>query len=326
MYLEGSFRYMANSISYKQNLSEPLNCLAAQRTLYSKAKQLSLTQILLSVPLIIVIAIITMVFNDKSLSQKIGVQQIDISWIAAFVGVSVALFDLFVITPAINTLKDKAAKIQELFDTSVFQLPWNGVAAGRMPDHEEIIKYSRRIRENPEEINKLKNWYSDKLDSMPLSISTIMCQRSNLWWDLDLRNYYSNIITFVAFILFFILLCIGLYDELTLKKFFLVVLAPALPIIIFAARQRIDNRNAINQLTYLKDLLNTGWNEILSMDLSDDDILGLARKLQDQIYLNRKNNPLIFDWIYELRKSKQHESMFYSIDQMITEYENRTHT
>lgn len=311
---------MTDTISTKQNRPEQLNCLAAQRVLYTKAKQLSSVQIILSVPLIIIISVAILALNDKALTQKIGIQQIDISWVVAFVGVIVALLDLVVITPTISRFKDKAAKIQELFDTSVFDLPWNDVAVGSKPDHEEINKYSRSIREKQEELDKLEHWYSSKLDDIPVSASTIICQRSNLSWDCDLRTYFSSIIGGVALLLIFILMIIGLYEELTLKRFFLVVFAPALPIIIFAIRHWVDNNKAISQLTALKELLNTTWQELLSEEKSQNYIMERARKLQDQIYLNRKNNPLIFDMIYEQRKSKQHESMFYSIDQMVDEY------
>jgi len=317
---------MVDNISIKQDRPEQLNCLAAQRQLYTIAKQLSYIQIILSVPLIIIISIAALVLNDSTLTQKIGIQQTDISWVAAFVGVTVALIDLMIITPIINGFRDKAAKIQELFDTSVFNLPWNDVAVGNKPDHEEISKYSRRIRGEQEEYNKLKCWYSDKLDGIPVSASTVICQRSNLFWDSDLRKYFSIIIGCVAFSLVFFLMVVGVYEGLTLKSFFLIVVAPALPIIVFATRQWIDNSKAISQLTALKELLSTTWLELLSGEKSDSYILERARKLQDQIYLNRKSNPLIFDWIYELRKSKQHENMFYSINQMIDEYEHELST
>jgi len=317
---------MADNFSIKQNRPEQLNSLAAQRQLYTQAKQLSYVQIILSVPLIIIISIATLVLNDNALAQKVGVQQIDISWIAAFVGVTVALIDLLVITPIINGFRDKAAKIQELFDASVFDLPWNDVAVGIKPDHEDISKYSRKIRGKQDEYNKLRYWYSDKLDGIPLSAATVICQRSNLLWDSDLRKYFSIIAGGVALFLVIFLMAIGVYEGLTLKSFFLVVFAPALPIIIFSTRQWIDNNKAISQLTSLKELLNTTWEELLSGEKSDSYILERARKLQDQIYLNRKSNPLIFDWIYELRKSKQHENMFYSIDKMIDEYKHEFST
>lgn len=317
---------MANNFSERQNIPQQLDCLAAQRTLYRKSKSIAAIQIWLSVPLIIFISISALVMNDKDISQLIGFQQVDISWVSAFVGVVVALLDVLILTPLIDNLKEKAAKIQELFDTSVLDLPWNDVAIGSMPDHEDLNKYSRPIKENQKELSKLKDWYSVKLDNLPIEAVSIICQRSNIYWDSELREYFSKLMNAIAISVVLILIVIGLYQGLTLRTFFLVVLAPALPIIIFSSRQCIENKKAINQLGLLKNLVNESWDNLLLQQEAVSKLTERARAIQDQIYINRKTNPLIFDWIYKIRKSRQHEAMYYSIDNMIDQYRNSTIT
>ena len=319
------FQNMAD-FSERQNKPQQLNHLAAQRTLYRKAKSITAIQIILSVPLIIFISIIVLALNNKDISQFIGFQQVDISWISAFAGVVVALLDVLILTPLIDNLKEKAAKMQELFDASVLGLPWNYVATGSAPDHEDVNKYSRPIRENTEELSKLKNWYSVKLDNLPIEAASIICQRSNLCWDSELREYFSKVMGAIAIFVILLLVTIGLYEGLNLKTFFLIVLAPALPIIIFSSRQWIENKKAIRQLTSLKNLVNESWNNLLEKRGGVPKLMEQARAIQDQIYINRKSNPLIFDWVYEKHKSRQHESMYYSIDQMIDEYRKSTGT
>jgi len=311
---------MANYFTERQNEPKHLDYLSAQRNLYRKAKRTTAIQILLSGPLIVCISIAVLILNNKDISQLVGFQQVDISWVSAFTGVVVALVDVLIITDIVNSLKEKAATIQELFDTSVFGLPWNNVAAGSMPDYEEVNKYSRTIRESPEEFSKLKNWYSIKLDNLPIEVSIIICQRSNLCWDSELRNYFSKLMGAIALFVIFFLTAIGLYEGMTLKKFFLIVLAPSLPIVIFAIRNWIDNKRAISQLKSLKNIVNKSWDNLLTMRESKSKLMERARAVQDQIYINRKSNPLIFDWIYEKHRPRQHESMYYSIDQMINQY------
>ncbi len=313
---------MANNFSERQNMPQQLNYLAAQRTLYRKAKQVTAIQIWLSVPIIIVISITSLVLNDKHISQNIGFQQMDISWVSAFVGVVIALLDVLFLSPFIDKLKEKAAKIQELFDTSVLGLPWNHVAAGGFPDYEDVDKYSHPIRGNQEEYEKLKNWYSDKLDALPAEAVAIICQRSNLCWDAELREYFSRLMGATAILVVLILVSVGLYQGLTLKTFFLIVMAPALPIIIFSSRQWLENKKAISQLSSLKNLVNESWDSLISKQKGSQELIAHSRSTQDQIFINRKGNPLIFDWLYEKNKSRQHGSMFYSIDQMIDQYNN----
>ncbi|WP_321495687.1 S-4TM family putative pore-forming effector [uncultured Desulfobacter sp.] len=311
---------MVDSFSERQNEPQKLNYLAAQRTLYKKAKSITAIQIFLSVPLIIFVSIAALILNDKDISQLVGLQQVDISWVSAFTGVVVALLDVLILTSLVDNLKEKAAKIQELFDTTVLGLPWNNVAIGSMPDHEDVNKYSRPIRERPDELSKLKDWYSSKLDNLPIETSLIICQRSNLCWDSELRDYFSKLMGAIALFVILFLVAIGLYEGMTLKNLFLIVLAPALPIVIFSTRQWIDNKKAISQLTSLKNFVNDSWDNLLAMQESESRLMERARAVQDQIFINRKTNPLIFDWIYEKQKSRQHESMYYSIDQMIDQY------
>lgn len=311
---------MANDFSERQNQPQQLNYLAAQRTLYRKAKRVTAIQIWLSVPLIMAISIISIILNDKGISQAMGFQKVDISWVSAFAGVVIAILDVLFLSPLIDNLKEKAAKIQELFDTSVLSIPWNQVGVGGTPDHEDINKYSLPIRGNQEEYEKLKNWYSDKLDSLPIEAVAIICQRSNLCWDSELREYFSRLMGAVAVLLVVFLFSVGLYQGLTLKNFFLVVMAPALPIIIFSSKQWIENKKAITQLASLKNVVNDAWDNVISKRQSTTKLKTNARSIQDQIFMNRKSNPLIFDWLYEKNKSRQHESMYYSIDQMTDQY------
>ena len=317
---------MANSFSDSQNMPQQLNYLAAQRTLYRNAKRVNVIQIWLSVPIIIVISIISLSLNDKYISQIFGFQQVDISWVSAFAGVVIALLDVLILSPLIDNLKEKAAKIQELFDTSVLGLPWNNVGAGGTPDHEDVDKYSLPIKGNQEEYEKLKNWYSDKLDALPSEAVAIICQRSNLCWDAELRENFSRLMGAASMLVVLILVLVGLYQGLTLKSFFLFVMAPALPIIIFSSRQWLENKKAITQLAALKNNVNESWDSLISKRRSSSELIANARLIQDQIFKNRKDNPLIFDWLYEKSKSRQHGSMYYSIDQMIEQYRQSINT
>ncbi|MDZ7640966.1 MAG: S-4TM family putative pore-forming effector [Desulfurivibrio sp.] len=261
-------------------------------------------------PLIILVSLAALALNDNDISKLIGFKQLDISWVSAFVGVVVALLDVLILTSAIDNLKEKAAKIQEMFDTSLLGLPWNYISIGNQPDHEDVSKYSRRIRENQEELSEFRNWYSVKLDSLPIEAVSIICQRSNLCWDSELREYFSKLMGHRSRLLsVMFLILIGLYQGLTLKTFFLVVLAPALPIIIFSSRQWIENKKAISRLSTLKDLVNESWGTLFEKREDVSTLKSRSRAIQDQIYINRKGNPLIFDWVYEKHKSRQQEAM-----------------
>ncbi len=312
---------MDNKVSIRQNLPENLKCLAAQKALYSRAKKVTGFQLIMSVPVIVIISIISVVLNNNDLAKQFDYNPVDISWLVVFVSVSIALLDLAVLSPSVAKTKDKAARMQELFDCRVLGIPWNEVAVGQKPDYEEISKCSKQLMENEKEFNKLRDWYSTHIDGVPSNVSMIICQRSNLWWDADLRTAVSNYITIMAGMLFVFLLCMGIYKGLTLQSFFVVVVAPSLPVIIFATRQRIDNSAALNRVTSLKELVNRYWQELLLPEGDDTCLVDHSRRIQDQIYLNRRENPLIFDWIYNNKRIQQNVDMCYSIEQLKKEYQ-----
>lgn len=311
---------MANDFSDRQNMPQQLNYLAAQRAIYRKAKGIAVLRFFINVPFVVIISVTAIILNKNNILQAVGFQQIDLSWVPAFFAVVVTLLDMLILTSLIDDLREKAAKIQELFDTSVLGLPWNHIATGERPDHEDINKYSHSIRKNQEEFLKLIDWYSAKLNNLPIEVVAIICQRSNLCWDAELREYFARLMAAIAIFWVILLVAIGLYQGLTLKTFFLNVMVPTLPVIIFSSRQWIENKRAITQLVSLKSLVNESWENLLAQRESESKLMRKARAIQDQIFINRKTNPLIFDWVYEKNKRLQHESMYYSIDEMIDQY------
>lgn len=144
---------------------------------------------------------------------------------------------------------------------------------------------------------------------------------SVFFWKL-VHGFRYNIL--LAIFLLLLLLGVGFLVGLTLKSFFLTVLAPALPALLYSIRQFYENTEALQELTQLKGEIKIAWSELLNKQNSIDKNKNLVRSIQSKIYINRKNNPLIFDWFYKLHKDTQHESMYYSVEKLIEEYVIKT--
>lgn len=313
---------MASKVSIRQNAIEQLDCLAAQRHLYSKAKTVAGVRFFLAVLAIVAISIVTPLAASPKWGKVLGIAPLDIAWIAASLGVAVMLADTLWLTPWINGLKARAAKIQEMFDTTVLGIPWNEAAVGEKPDIEDISRCCRPVRKHPEALDSLRNWYSPKLDSLPASVAVLLGQRSNLWWDADLRQHHASTIASLTVVLVGALLLVAIVNNLPTKALFSVVLAPSLPLIQFAVTAWRDNRAALSQTLNLKNVVNAAWQVLLRDPSRFDYPPELARSVQDQIYLNRKTNPLIPDWVYRWCKSRQEQDMSYSVESMIHNYEH----
>ena len=104
---------MANSISQTQNEDLSLRLLAAERGLYSQAKIVSSVQATLS--LLTPVAV-----------GALGAAMPDFKPWGALLALCVVLLDLGLLDPLVKGCTRAAAGIQEKFDTTVLELPWNG--------------------------------------------------------------------------------------------------------------------------------------------------------------------------------------------------------
>ena len=314
---------MNNGITNRQMFQNNLDRLTAQRVLYSSAKTVMGIQLILCVPVIILFSLSAQYLKSSCFVTQFNRPIIDISWIVAALGVSIALFDGLCLSPIIVKLKELAAKIQELFDCDVLHLDWNTIATGSKPNAEDIIENATKYKKIEPDFKSLQNWYARGIGEIELGVARILCQRSNIRWDIDLRKKVNVSLYILTTLTFIVLLLIGIIGEFNINKFIMVVIAPCLPIFQFSIRYVYFNKKAIVFLKNLKHEAEKAWNDASNSNLSNVQLEDTARKLQDMIYINRKTNPLIFDKIYSLYKSKQENSMNYSCDQMISEYKNR---
>ncbi len=297
---------IGKNIIQKQNTENMLRCLAAQRYLYSSAKCLFFWQIMLSTLFIIILSL----FNLYK----------DISWIIAAYGSLIAIFDLVLLSPLLRKKKEIAAKIQELFDTTVLNIEWNHTLVGAKPANEELFKYSEKYIENHKNFNNLRNWYSNSIGKMKSDSAKIICQRSNCVYDYSIRVSFSDAILVVLLITSLFLLFIGFLKGFTLQNFFLLIVFPLLPAFLLLFKTIENNNTSKNSLDALRTTIESVWENIFLNNKID--INSRARKIQDKIFLNRKNNPLIFDWYYNKKKDQLEKEMEFSVDKLVQQYLN----
>jgi hypothetical protein len=305
-----------NNIPAEQNDASNIKCLVAQRVLYSKAKHLVALQLILSVPVMILVVSATALYKKYNNIAA----PCDISWIAPAYAVILTIVDLLFLVPCIVTLKTKAAKVQELFDCHVLGISWKRIVANAEPEPEEINALSVKYLKINDPVS-LRDWYYSGPIKALEHVARIICQRSNVRWDCRLRSKYSWGIFSIAVIMLIMLLVIGLVNGWSIRFFVSGILAPMLPLFLFWIRQHQENKTAIEKLNIIKEELDHLWAKALRKDNICDDWEALSRNIQDGIFLNRKSNPLIFDWFYKIFRSQYEEDMNYSVTQQIAEYD-----
>lgn len=298
-----------NNIPQEQNTQRKLELLAAQRQLYSDAKNLQLISLIIAVPIVIVCSILVAVFPQLAVYNGL-------------LGIIATFLEIFVFSPFQKSTQEKAAKIQQIFDCEVLQFNWTRLNCGIPVERELVIDASNRYKRKHQNYSVLQNWYPISVGQLPIDQARIICQRFNVWWDAKLRRRYSKGIIVILVVLTIIVLLIGLIRDLTLEKFLLAVLAPLLPAFVLGLRQYTENNEAAVRLDGLHENAEILLYKAICKKLTQPDLEIESYNLQIQIYHNRCRNPLIFDWIYSFLRNKQEEQMNICAESIVEEFIN----
>lgn len=296
------------SIIQRQELPENIELLAAQRNLYSRAKNIIGFQMMLSVPVAICAAITTILKPE-------------LKGYVALWGVLVVVFDLFVFTPWVKKLRDNAARIQELFDTKVLGLEWNEISVGKKPELEMIHEEAQKHGLDDEDISGLRKWYPVVISNVPEIFGIIISQRSNVWWDARMRRKYTFSIRFILVGIALGLIGYGLYEKKDMFEFLAYIIAPLASTYVFGYRQMMEHGDAADRLDKLKELSEKIWADAVAG--KDVAVLNLkCRTLQDQIFDHRKKNPPIFDSLFRWFRDGNEVLMNKGAEALVSEVKN----
>ena len=288
-----------NTIKIVQDEPNQLDRLAAQRQLYADAKRILAIQVIFSVG--VSVALTFWALNDPDHPQ--------VRFWATLWGVGFTLTDLFFLTPMLKSRRKTAATIQEMFDCDVLQLPWK---RGRSKvDYEEIEPTARRHERRIGQARFKKafdEWYGGDLDTIPLEMARLVCQRSNFSWDVGLRQAYTGTVTGLLIFIVAVMFVYGAVRNPQWQSWISIAVVPLQPLIVLCLRQLQENHEAIAALGRLKKDTEKTWEEALASarnGSSDTQSLTTkARDIQDELWEQRNKNPLIFDWIYEALKKR----------------------
>lgn len=292
-------------IGIAQNSDKQLHRLAAQRQLYATAKHVFAWQVVIGGP----VAIVGAVFVFLRPEFKVHVA----SW-----GVLVALCDLFWLTPWQKSLRREAARIQEAFDCDVLELRWNDLKAGKHPDPELVKAQSMRYEKWANTMPTIKDWYSARVDELPLHLGRIVCQRANCRWDSTQRRHYASWLVGIASLIFVIVCGLALSGGASLEALLLKGILPLAPALLIALRQSSEQREAADRLDKLKDHCGTIWKAALS-GKSNSALTDMSRNLQDEILENRRKAPPVLDFIFRRLRNEYEAGMNHAADHYVSE-------
>ncbi len=296
------------SIIKKQELPENIELLSAQRSMYSKAKNIMGFQMLLSGPIALSSVILAIFIPDSK------------GYVALW-GVLVLLLDIFIFTPWVKILRENAAKTQELFDTRVFGLDWNEIAVGKKPEPELIHEEAKNHYFSKVKKTSLNKWYPAIINDVPEIFAMIICQRSNLWWDARVRKRYFLFICITLVLIAAGLIGYSIFVRKDVFEFLAFIVAPIASTYVFGYRQMVEQRDTVERLNKLKDASEKIWAEALSGE-SVSRLRTKCRSLQDQIFDHRKRNPPTFDFLFKWFRDENELLMNKGAEVLVQQYKN----
>ena len=288
-------------ISDSQNRQSNLKRLAAQRYLYSRAKRVSALQIFLA---IVPPAAVVLTLAHPEIRP----------WVA-LVGIAVAVLNVILLDPYQTSLRRRAATIQEDLDCNVLGLPWNDVLSGRRPTAEEVHEAAEKNRRMPDA--PLENWYPVEASSLPMYQARIICQRTNCWWGSKLRRQYGWVISTALCLICLFVVLLAMFTEWSMQIFVLVVAAPLSPAVMWGVREIWRLCDAATALDRLRELCESFWDDVAQGVSTDVEATRRARQFQDAILLGRQAHPLVFDWLYKLKRQDYEKQMNAAAKEMV---------
>jgi hypothetical protein len=219
-----------NAIPEIQIEATQLDRLAAQRNLYSRAKEVQGWQVVLSVPCVI--------------GWSFAVLAVPaLGPYAALWGIVITLLDSVALDPWQKSLKERAARIQELFDCDVLELPWPELKS-RRPEAELIAEHSSRYRRTDPEYKSIHDWYAPVVKGLPIHLGRLVCQRSSCWWDAKLRRRYAVWVLSALGVFSTLIIVLSLLGDASLQTFILTGITPLMPAIMLATKQFTEHNES----------------------------------------------------------------------------------
>jgi hypothetical protein len=202
--------------------------------------------------------------------------------------------------PAEHRERQRAASAQELFDTTVFSLPWIRSVTGVPPAVQDIRTWGRHQNEDG-----LRDWYPDTRPSQhPADV--LLCQRWTITWARQDHALYARVLRAGVLAAFTVTLIIGVLLNLSLGAYLLRLGVPILP----AGLDVLDMATGNAELAVDKAHLESEANDLLArcVDTKELPDLRACRDLQNGIYATRLK-PGVPQWIYRLTRADREDDM-----------------
>lgn len=278
-----------HDIYTKQNSPEFLERFRAQGRTYDRAKNYSQYIILFSILVVVVLSILGIIYPKNFVIETISILYGIVSTVACFV---------------LDTIRSKrknlAARIQQLIDSELFDIPWER-HWGEKPTLDEIQKAAKG-----EPQDRFVNWYELAITRVCKEAAVVICFRCNFNYDERLRTKFMQILNLSFWSLVILMSALCYYADYGFRNILTNGVAPALPLIMYYVTTMIQLCEDKSNLEKLRsDVITMQENLIADRYVAKKDY----SSIQTMILHNRESCLDIPSCIYNKYRTANEEDM-----------------
>jgi len=290
-----------SDIHLRQNEEHFQTLLSARSGIYRLATMWQITQIALTVVVPVVLSFMSLHF----------------AWLRPYVAcyaLFVSILDILLIDRLIKRFIKQSALVSEMFDTDLFRVAWNAFVCGKRMQPEDIRDFSKYCSVASKA--KLIDWYPAAIAAAPHDVATLICQRTNLFYDGRVRGRSAWLLLAFPIIYVVVILALALWWSLSFNDLVLTVVSPSAVVLIWSLRERFRQLDAIAAGESLRGEVEKSWQPLLEAG-SEQSADSRIRQLQDGIFLRRSQNPLPLPFIYRFIRSGSEDAMNFGAENLI---------
>lgn len=276
--------YKGIPIKERQNSEESIRYLHAQRYAYKIAKCIYMWRMFLSIVWPIIAVILYFACDNKFANEILIVSSL----------ILVATFIMELYEKKYTVI---GAKIQEQFDTTIFNMKWNLALVGEKISSEKIYTLAER---EETEVSKLKDWYTGINTNDEIEY-TIKAQKTNIAWSIRQKEIFRGFLLIMAILILLALILIASWKNFLMTDFFITLFFPTISLFIYLIKGWVDFSQQVNELKRITSQIN-------SLLESEKISKYHLRFIQDSIYVyGRVPNNIIPDVLYNKLRKKLEE-------------------
>lgn len=200
-----------------------------------------------------------------------------------------------------------AVRIQERFDTRLFDLPWQASLAGPKPIEEDIADAARRVQHDDRVTAQHgEGWYPSTA-ALPWPVDVLVAQWSSAVYARRQHRTYAWFVGFSEGVIVIAAVLFGVSTEMLLTDWIITFLLPSLPALLDITELAMAHYRLAKAKEYIEERIDNLWGaELLRPgSLSADD----CRVVQDEAFKLRADGVQVPDWFYWFHRDRNEGNM-----------------